>query len=804
MIAALQRPYLAAPSVLVAALAGGAVAAAQPKLALGLVAAIGVCVFVFRAPGISAALLVFITSVAPYGVQNQFGIGGGTASPGLLLSDLLLVGMLAWALPRLARQRMTRTEFRFALAVLAFLAIVSLQFVHGVRAGHELSRAGQEVRALFGIGVFLIVLPLIAEPRERRRLMIGLLVSAVAVGAWGMIQWFGHIQLGAAGDVGVRSGVRLTSAGSGQLQGAEYAYPVVIVICLALLISDSVRSHFARLALGLAIVLSAASCFVTFERTFWLAAVLGIVIVLFLAPRRERFGLLFGAPLIGLLAFAALTAVAPKQLTTGQERLFSLGQYSSDDSVRYRVTESRFVLDQVHQHPIEGSGLAATIFWGQPWAQVPPKSYAFSHNGYLWVAWKIGIPAALLLAVLIGWAIIQRGPPDRNSFEGPLRRGSKGGLAGLALATVTFPSFSALSITYVIGLLLAFALVRWPETANASPPADRPRRSRRRPSRPVSGPFPPRRRPEVVRTPRLLVVVVTFLNEERFLPVFLQSIAAQTRAPDRLVLVDDGSTDRSGVIAAAFADSHPNAVVLRRPSRPPARDRLAEAGELKAFQWAIDRLDVEWDIVAKMDADLELTPATLETVEDAFVRDPDLGMAGAHLVEAGADGSQVPLVSPTDHVNGATKFYRRECWDCIDPITPILGWDTLDELHARMCGWRTQSLSVPGGNPLHMRRMGTHGPILRSFRRWGVCSYGYGAHPLHVLFYGMRLARTRRPRLIGGLNYLAGWALAGIRGAPRADPRLRRAVRREQMAKARRRAARAPWRRRVASSSSRS
>ena len=233
MIAALQRPYLAAPSVLVAALAGGAVAAAQPKLALGLVAAIGVCVFVFRAPGISAALLVFITSVAPYGVQNQFGIGGGTASPGLLLSDLLLVGMLAWALPRLARQRMTRTEFRFALAVLAFLAIVSLQFVHGVRAGHELSRAGQEVRALFGIGVFLIVLPLIAEPRERRRLMIGLLVSAVAVGAWGMIQWFGHIQLGAAGDVGVRSGVRLTSAGSGQLQGAEYAYPVVIVICLA-------------------------------------------------------------------------------------------------------------------------------------------------------------------------------------------------------------------------------------------------------------------------------------------------------------------------------------------------------------------------------------------------------------------------------------------------------------------------------------------------------------------------------------------------------------------------------------------
>ena len=83
-----------------------------------------------------------------------------------------------------------------------------------------------------------------------------------------------------------------------------------------------------------------------------------------------------------------------------------------------------------------------------------------------------------------------------------------------------------------------------------------------------------------------------------------------------------------------------------------------------------------------------------------------------------------------------------------------------------------------------MRRMGTHGAILRSFRRWGQCSYGYGAHPLHVAFYGLKLMYGRRPRVIGGLNYLAGWSLAVIRRAPR-RPELRRAVRREQMGKGR-------------------
>jgi biofilm PGA synthesis N-glycosyltransferase PgaC len=271
-------------------------------------------------------------------------------------------------------------------------------------------------------------------------------------------------------------------------------------------------------------------------------------------------------------------------------------------------------------------------------------------------------------------------------------------------------------------------------------------------------------------------------------------MAAQTRLPDRLVLVDDGSTDSSGEIAAEFARGREEVLVLCRPPGPRARDRLAEAGELKAFQWAVAQLDPNWDLVAKMDADLRLSPATLETIERAFGSDPCLGMAGARLSETGPDGRMVRLVSRPEHVEGATKFYRRACWDDIAPLPPILGWDTLDEVRARMRGWRTASFSVPGGDPLHLRRMGGHGAILRSFRRWGVCSYGYGAHPLHVLLYGLRLMRSRRPRVIGGLNYLVGWALAALRRPPRAEPELRQVVRHDQLDRIRRRARGLGWR----------
>jgi biofilm PGA synthesis N-glycosyltransferase PgaC len=271
-------------------------------------------------------------------------------------------------------------------------------------------------------------------------------------------------------------------------------------------------------------------------------------------------------------------------------------------------------------------------------------------------------------------------------------------------------------------------------------------------------------------------------------------MAAQTRLPDRLVLVDDGSTDSSGEIAAEFARGREEVLVLCRPPGPRSRDRLAEADELKAFQWAVAQLDPNWDLVAKMDADLRLSPATLETIERAFASDPCLGMAGARLSETGPDGRMVRLVSRPEHVEGATKFYRRACWDDIAPLPPILGWDTLDEVRARMRGWRTASFSVPGGDPLHLRRMGGHGAILRSFRRWGVCSYGYGAHPLHVLLYGLRLMRSRRPRVIGGLNYLVGWALAALRRPPRAEPELRQVVRHDQLERIRRRARGLGWR----------
>ena len=76
-----------------------------------------------------------------------------------------------------------------------------------------------------------------------------------------------------------------------------------------------------------------------------------------------------------------------------------------------------------------------------------------------------------------------------------------------------------------------------------------------------------------------IALIVPFLDEAAHLPVLLDSLAAQARRPDRVLLVDDGSTDGSASIAAGFAAAHPYAQLLRRPPRPPEQDRMARAHE---------------------------------------------------------------------------------------------------------------------------------------------------------------------------------------------------------------------------------
>lgn len=273
-----------------------------------------------------------------------------------------------------------------------------------------------------------------------------------------------------------------------------------------------------------------------------------------------------------------------------------------------------------------------------------------------------------------------------------------------------------------------------------------------------------------------LAVIISFLNEEVYLPALFESLASQRRQPDRLMLVDDGSADESLRLAREFAADRPHVRVLTRTRRPSERDRLAMAAELKAFCWAVEQLDISWDVVAKLDADLCLPPDTFAELEQRLEAEPRLGIAGAF--QSIMAGRPVRESCPKRHVRGSTKFYRRECFEEIFPLPYVLGWDTSDELQARMRGWRTESFAVPHGDPIHLRPTATQDGALRGYRRNGLAAYAYGAGPLWVLVGAVR-RMGYRPQVLGGLSFAVGWFGGAVARYPRAEPGQRKFLARE-------------------------
>jgi len=98
-----------------------------------------------------------------------------------------------------------------------------------------------------------------------------------------------------------------------------------------------------------------------------------------------------------------------------------------------------------------------------------------------------------------------------------------------------------------------------------------------------------------------VAIVVPNYNHAAYLPESLGSIAAQTRAPDKVLIIDDASTDNSLEIIREFLSRHPNWQLIEH------RERL---GVFAGQNEALDLLKTDW--ISFLGADDRLHPTTLE------------------------------------------------------------------------------------------------------------------------------------------------------------------------------------------------
>lgn len=261
------------------------------------------------------------------------------------------------------------------------------------------------------------------------------------------------------------------------------------------------------------------------------------------------------------------------------------------------------------------------------------------------------------------------------------------------------------------------------------------------------------------------VVITPVRDEEEYLEATMVSMLAQTVRPAEWVIVDDGSTDRTGSIIDRYAAEFPFIRPIHRTDRG---FRKSGGGVMEAFFDGYAALNIEnWEFIVKLDGDLSFSSSYFEKCFAHFQEETNLGIGGGEIYHE-IDGDLKLESTPKFHVRGATKIYRRACWEAIGDLWKGPGWDTIDEVKANMVGWRTKSFDDL--QMVHHRFTGSADGLVRDCIKRGLICYICGYHP--AFFTASCLNRLfRKPRLIGPFAMIYGFVKAALTHAARVNDR---------------------------------
>lgn len=179
-------------------------------------------------------------------------------------------------------------------------------------------------------------------------------------------------------------------------------------------------------------------------------------------------------------------------------------------------------------------------------------------------------------------------------------------------------------------------------------------------------------------------IIIPAYNEEKNISLTLDSVLKQSLLPQKVVIVNDNSTDTTAEIIKEFSEKHDFIFVVNTNSAP---IHLPGSKVIKAFNRGLETLDENYDFIVKLDADLILPENYFERIAQIFSENPKVGMAGGRaFIEK--DGKWIlESLTDDDHIRGAFKSYRKDCFLQIGKLKSEMGWDTVDELLTRYYNW---------------------------------------------------------------------------------------------------------------------
>ena len=387
--------------------------------------------------------------------------------PKLLLATLLAVTLLAlhllgWAIRGRIEIRRTPLDGPIiaVLAAASLAAIVSINRNVAV-FGMYLRYEGLLTLLLYA-GLYWLTVQTITSVAGARALMRALLASACAVSVFGILQWIAaSLTVGPAlsPDFGFLGLARAyATLGNPTLLGAF----LVLTLPLALFEYLEGASLAARLLALNATLVIALALGLTFVRSAWLAALLGVVIVLAVfARRRPRAVLLF----VGLGALAGVLTVVGVLLSgtgglplgsTFLQRLLSIG--SSQGSVSSRLHVWADSVPLIMSRPLAGYGLDTFGIVFQRFATGVWAGGFVIDKAHAETVQIAATEGALGLAAYV-WLLVSIGRAFWRGRAAPLGIAAFAGLVGYQAWVQV--NFSWLPVAAIFWIVLGAAVVAW-------------------------------------------------------------------------------------------------------------------------------------------------------------------------------------------------------------------------------------------------------------------------------------------------------------------------------------------------------
>ncbi len=459
------------------ALLAGAAAAAMALLAIaaahklgtaGLLAplALVILAILVRKPVLTLTLVVGLTIFCE---GPGFGLLSITSHlytqvyKGLSVLDLLVALVLVAAFTDMLRHRRTVQVPRPLLIGLTTLA---LAMATGAVIGHN---SGVSLRfSVFSehVLVYLLLLPIAVanlglDTRQIARLLRGATALAIVKAVLGLVE--------------ISQNLGTPIEGSAKLTYYEPTANWVIMMALLAILAALAARDRPPLWIALGSPLLIACLLLSYRRSFWIASVLGVLLVLLFATTPAGRRMLVPASLVIAAAIWLLGSLHFQSNLPVVKRITSLSvaKVETNREDRYRLDERTNVLSEIGRHPITGIGL------GVPWqATAAPLSVEheegreYVHFAALWFWLKLGVLGLLAyVGVIVGSTIVawQAWRRSRDPLLRAFAAASACGIAGLAVMDTT-ASFTGVEPRFTLVLAVQIGLLA--VLARRAEPAD--------------------------------------------------------------------------------------------------------------------------------------------------------------------------------------------------------------------------------------------------------------------------------------------------------------------------------------------